>query len=417
MFNSHKLKLLYLLIAAVLAALLGLSWIYEEALVNADLHSLATQAELTSIRFDQEISRHEFRSVSDAFGAEQPNLRVEIADGNGRILFRSRDNASTGRCASSSLSANGFRLRLCRVDGPLVSMQQQLRDRAKTLMAAAVLIIAAAIYLFGRIVRKSILGSLNQISAAMGDTPIDAGAPLDSLLNRLSKQERRIEEFEQTVSADARFNAIGAVAAQFQHDVGGPLSVVQTSLNDEKTDPELRDAAREAAGRIRSMLDGIGGFSKTLQMRPARIDVAEVLEAVRWEALAGKPERRIEITSEKPEDGLFARADAVGLIRVVTNALNNAFEANSERALLVARHNKDGNTIELEVSDWGTGLSPEIREKILRPFASFGKDHGTGLGLWHGSQMTTAMNGTLTVHSPGFDGAATTVRIAIPAAT
>src|SRR5260370_7660954 len=76
------------------------------------------------------------------------------------------------------------------------------------------------------------------------------------------------------------------------------------------------------------------------------------------------------------------RADG-GLLRsVVVNLIDNAAEAlenSAFREILVStKAHSDAETVEICVSDTGTGISPEDKDKLFLPHFS-PKDRGTGL--------------------------------------
>ena len=45
------------------------------------------------------------------------------------------------------------------------------------------------------------------------------------------------------------------------------------------------------------------------------------------------------------------------------------------------RFNCDEKEIVTEIEDTGSGIAPQIADKLFQPFATHGKSHGTGLGL------------------------------------
>ena len=48
---------------------------------------------------------------------------------------------------------------------------------------------------------------------------------------------------------------------------------------------------------------------------------------------------------------------------------------------ITLRFKKTGGELHVEVQDDGGGIPPEIADSLFKPFATFGKPHGTGLGL------------------------------------
>ncbi len=77
---------------------------------------------------------------------------------------------------------------------------------------------------------------------------------------------------------------------------------------------------------------------------------------------------------------------------------------------LVARAG-DGEAT-LEVADRGTGLSPQARERLFRPFFTT-KQRGTGLGLALAKKVADAHGGTLALDDR--EGGGTVARLVVPA--
>src|SRR5947207_6056447 len=94
------------------------------------------------------------------------------------------------------------------------------------------------------------------------------------------------------------------------------------------------------------------------------------------------------------------RADG-GLLRsVVVNLIDNAAEAlenSAFREILVATNaHSDAETVEICVSDTGTGISPEDKDKLFLPQFST-KDRGTGLGLAIAARIVAEHGGSIHV--------------------
>src|SRR5262249_42706340 len=77
--------------------------------------------------------------------------------------------------------------------------------------------------------------------------------------------------------------------------------------------------------------------------------------------------------------------------RVLLNLISNGFYAatkrkavadNSYKPILMASTRSLGDRVEISVRDNGTGIAPEVKEKILNPFfTTKPAGEGTGLGL------------------------------------
>jgi signal transduction histidine kinase len=102
------------------------------------------------------------------------------------------------------------------------------------------------------------------------------------------------------------------------------------------------------------------------------------------------------------------------ITRVFLNLFGNGFYAANKRArengegsfrpCLTVATREDGNTVEITVRDNGTGIPPEIRDKLFQPFfTTKPTGEGTGLGLSISYDIVTQQHGgTITVESePG----------------
>jgi signal transduction histidine kinase len=104
--------------------------------------------------------------------------------------------------------------------------------------------------------------------------------------------------------------------------------------------------------------------------------------------------------------------------QVVVNLVTNAAKATKEGhpgTIIIRVLPGTPGMARLEVIDRGTGIAPEIRERIFEPFFTnsvIGKGTGLGLSICHA--IVTAHGGTLTVETEV--GKGSTFRMELPAA-
>jgi signal transduction histidine kinase len=107
-----------------------------------------------------------------------------------------------------------------------------------------------------------------------------------------------------------------------------------------------------------------------------------------------------------------AAGSAADLREVLTNLIFNALDAIPGPGIITFRTlQKDAGGI-VEVTDTGTGMSAEVRERCLEPFFTTKGDQGTGLGLAMVFGIIKRHQGTLEIESEPGNG--TTVRILLP---
>lgn len=105
------------------------------------------------------------------------------------------------------------------------------------------------------------------------------------------------------------------------------------------------------------------------------------------------------------------QADATLLRRALENLILNAMDAMPAGGVLMLRTTLEKNEIHLEVSDTGTGLTPEECQRLFTPYYTT-KQHGTGLGLAVVQSVISDHGGRISVESEM--GIGTTFHIYLP---
>jgi|EndMetStandDraft_5_1072996.scaffolds.fasta_scaffold17482_3 signal transduction histidine kinase len=108
------------------------------------------------------------------------------------------------------------------------------------------------------------------------------------------------------------------------------------------------------------------------------------------------------------------RADAVRLRQVFWNLLTNAVKFTPAGGRVDVRAHATGGRAEIEVTDTGRGISPELMPHMFERFGrgdtgTTSRDRGLGLGLAIARELIELHGGTLTAASPGVDQGATFV--------
>ena len=79
--------------------------------------------------------------------------------------------------------------------------------------------------------------------------------------------------------------------------------------------------------------------------------------------------------------GLTVILDRRRIHRVLVNLFVNALDAMTGGGEIHIAAISEGHFISIWVRDSGTGIAPEIRDRLFQPFATAGKANGVGLGL------------------------------------
>jgi two-component system NtrC family sensor kinase len=152
------------------------------------------------------------------------------------------------------------------------------------------------------------------------------------------------------------------------------------------------------------------GFARRMDVQIESIDlnklVTEVYSFLEKEAFHRNIEVRMELADELPT----ILSDRGQLQQVFLNILNNAFEAVTDRGLVVIQsREQDGDTVAVSIRDNGIGMSEATKKRLFEPFFTTGKARGTGLGLSITYGIVKRLGGNILVESAEGQGAEFTV--------
>jgi two-component system, sensor histidine kinase and response regulator len=208
------------------------------------------------------------------------------------------------------------------------------------------------------------------------------------------------------------------------HDLKNPVNAMDLHAQVLLRNPDLpktaqpsvqhiRDGARSLMRLVVNLLDLSKSEEGKLAPRYAEVDVdrvtAEAMNELDLTAqMAGVSlSRTIEASS--------VRADPDLLRRVIENLLENAIRHSPEGSQVRLTSALRDSELEIRVSDAGTGVPPEMRDKIFEPFVQVEKGErvvtraGRGLGLTFCKLAVEAHGGTICVED-GAPGAVFCVR-------
>jgi signal transduction histidine kinase len=104
---------------------------------------------------------------------------------------------------------------------------------------------------------------------------------------------------------------------------------------------------------------------------------------------------------------------AAELREVLTNLIFNAVDATPGQGVITLRTRQRTGEVTVEVSDTGTGMSADVRQRCLEPFFTTKGDHGTGLGLAMVFGIIKRHQGTLEIESEPGKGTAFRIRLPV----
>ena len=209
---------------------------------------------------------------------------------------------------------------------------------------------------------------------------------------------------ENRVYQQQKMESVGQLAGGIAHDFNNVLSVIMMAtdflLNAHKpTDPSFQDIIqiKQNANRGAALVRQLLAFSRKQTLRPQVLDLNETLNDLTMllRRLIGE---KVTLTPAFGRDLWPVKADISQFEQVIVNLAVNARDAMPDGGKLTVRTANvpasesdakfaykgmpSADYVLVEVTDTGTGIPPDIIDKIFEPFFStkeVGK--GTGLGL------------------------------------
>jgi two-component system, NtrC family, nitrogen regulation sensor histidine kinase NtrY len=202
------------------------------------------------------------------------------------------------------------------------------------------------------------------------------------------------------------------VAQQVAHEIKNPLTPIALSAERiarhlDRGQPESSNIIRKCSqvilgcvATLRTLVDQFSALAQFPLPQPRPCDINQIVE----EALALFGGRLAGITVQRnlEPDLPPVLADPEAIRRALANLIDNAAEAMQGSLLRVLGLRtaliEDQAVAEITISDTGSGLSDEIRERLFLPYYST-KRRGTGLGLSIAAKIAQEHAGSISAES------------------
>ncbi len=207
---------------------------------------------------------------------------------------------------------------------------------------------------------------------------------LHASLERLKSQQQLLLDLE-------RMSTIGRLSSGITHDLRNVIVGLRTAeweMAQGVVPPELRDVFTLSLASVDGLLRTLqllheyartGSLALQLTSVEPGVVIEDALALSRMDGLFKRRRVRSEVGDRLPS----LRADRQKLTQVLVNLVRNALHATPDGAgVRVAAHGRPGGEVEFAVEDEGSGIAPELRERLFQPFASTKGGEGLGMGLY-----------------------------------
>ena len=286
--------------------------------------------------------------------------------------------------------------------------------------------VVTAVALWPLLPRAIALPSPAQLQRANADLSLRIGER-DAALAALRRETAERERAEDLLRHAQKMEAVGQLTGGIAHDFNNLLTIVVANLDrvrrltegDARLERPLANAlsGTERAAKLTSQLLA---FARRQPLHAAEQDLNAIVTVMHGLAAAMLP-AGMRIDLDLTSDLWPVRVDMNQMESVLLNLIVNARDAMPGGGSVAIRtRNKPGDDaagdrVVLEVTDAGTGMTPETAARAFEPFfTTKGVGEGTGLGLSQVYGFVTQSGGTVAIDSA--PGQGTTIRIALPRA-
>lgn len=242
---------------------------------------------------------------------------------------------------------------------------------------------------------------------------------------------------EQHMAKMDKLASLGELSAGLAHEIKNPLAGIAGALQvlsgyyqQNSTHSYIFREVQDQVKRLDDLVNSLLLFARPQKVNMGRIDLHEVLERSLFLAERQIKDNQVIIKRDQSTEAHTIEGDESQLQQVFLNIILNSIDAMAEGGTLAIKvfpvNRNDAGTIKIHPSlelnkrvsdheiwvsfaDNGTGIDPELLDKIFNPFHT-SKSNGTGLGLSISQRIMEEHAGTIEVNSTPGEGSVFTAR-------
>ena len=234
---------------------------------------------------------------------------------------------------------------------------------------------------------------------------------------------RKLRKLQSELFQSEKMASVGRLAGGVAHEINNPLTVIlgysQNGIKNLKEDNPMYKPLKsieEASKRCKRIIDDLLAFSRAEKSEKEEVDINEAIEQALSLVNALSKTKNIQIIRNYGEGLPRLTVNKNRIQQVIVNLCNNAMDAMPKGGSITVRTKISGESIEIEISDTGEGMSEEVKKHLFEPFFTtkeVGKGTGLGLSLCHG--IVTKSGGSIKIDSE--KGKGTTITVSLPLKT
>lgn len=245
-------------------------------------------------------------------------------------------------------------------------------------------------------------------------------ADLDRQNKELARAYEDLKVAQDELLSRERLSIVGRFSSLILHDIRNPLSALKSRVELLEMNSGNREYCEQSLQKIKAdvsrmetiaaeFLDYVRG---EIRLRMSVCNINTLFERLRESVTLKAEQSGVALVTECLTDRPVV-LDEDRMLRVLINCAENACNAMPAGGTLAVKGWTEGETLFLEVSDTGIGMSEDVLAHIFEPFYSASSVGGTGLGMIIIKNIVDAHHGQISITSS--QGAGTRLQISIPA--
>jgi nitrogen-specific signal transduction histidine kinase len=251
----------------------------------------------------------------------------------------------------------------------------------------------------------------------------NSSVPVSALLT--ADDLTQVEQLRRLEVEAANLRLIKSMADRLAHEIGNalvPLATHQQLLAEKYTDREFRESLDQALAdgvkRVTRLINQMRFLAREGHIQLEAFAVGKLIEDAYQEARKHQPADAARLQFESGGEPIMVTGDRAALKHALAEIMLNALQANPKEPKIGVRLRTDlnvagnGQDLQIEVQDNGSGFTTEAAQKAPSPFFTT-RNVGLGLGLTVSRKIIETHRGKLEIVPPhaGHPGV---VRVSLP---
>jgi K+-sensing histidine kinase KdpD len=222
----------------------------------------------------------------------------------------------------------------------------------------------------------------------------------------------------QEMVQNERLSAVGRMASVIIHDIKNPMGTLRVYAQVMKKKSGNEEAAKLAdemihqVDRFVNMTQEILDFTRGISAANFQeLEFSEVMDGVLSFIEKDLEKNNVKLLKNAQFKGIV-KMDQDKMVRVFYNIASNARDAMPQGGSLTVATSEQNGYVRIDFTDTGTGMPEEVKKHIFEPFVTYGKKHGTGLGMAIVKKVIDDHKGRIEIDSEMDKG--TTISIHLP---